>query len=344
MTGNAHVETVSAEAGRAAINSTGNYLSQTINGNDGANIPSSGSPDSHDTLKGGLGDDTYRVFASGDVINDTGGNDIVYTSGTSYFLYSTAAVETLSTSLHGGTESFYLIGNGASHLIIGSYGDNIVNSRSGNGEGNADTIIGLYGNDTFAVFLQGDVVREAVGQGFDTVVANTNYQLRDGTDIENLTVADQTSTDAGQQFTLRGNAFAQTLVGNDTANVLDGRGGDDLLIGRGGSDTFAFTTALVAGNVDRIQDFAAGDKIGLALDAFAGVTGGGILADEPVAGAAAADGDDRLVYGQATGRLWYDADGNDAGAAMLFATLAAGTPLRAGDFVIVAPVASLPSI
>ncbi|MCH4892153.1 hypothetical protein GO308_03385 [Sphingomonas sp. SFZ2018-12] len=337
------VETLSADTGTAPINVTGNWQSQTINGNDGANILSAGGPGAPDTLNGGLGDDTYRVFATGDVINDTGGNDIVYASGTSYFLYSTAAVETLSTSLHAGTESFYLVGNGASQVIIGNFGDNIINGRSGDGQGNPDTLIGLAGNDTFAVFLQGDVVREDVGQGSDIVVANASYQLREGTEIEVLTAVDQTATAASQQFTLRGNGFAQTIVGNDTVNVLDGRGGNDVLIGRGGNDTFAFTTALGSGNVDTIQDFAAGDRIGLASDIFGSVTADGIAAGEFVIGTAAADGDDRLIYDQATGRLWLDADGNGAGAAVLFAQLAAGTVLSASSFVVIAPVASLPA-
>jgi Ca2+-binding RTX toxin-like protein len=337
------VETLSADTGTAPINITGNWQSQTINGNDGANILSAGGPGAPDTLNGGLGDDTYRVFATGDVINDTGGNDIVYASGTSYFLYSTAAVETLSTSLHAGTESFYLVGNGASQVIIGNFGDNIINGRSGDGQGNPDTLIGLAGNDTFAVFLQGDVVREEVGQGSDIVVANASYQLREGTEIEVLTAVDQTATAASQQFTLRGNGFAQTIVGNDTVNVLDGRGGNDVLIGRGGNDTFAFTTALGSGNVDTIQDFAAGDRIGLASDIFGSVTADGIVAGEFVIGTAAADGDDRLIYDQATGRLWLDADGNGAGAAVLFAQLAAGTVLSASSFVVIAPVASLPA-
>ena len=48
-----------------------------------------------------------------------------------------------------------------------------------------------------------------------------------------------------------------------------------------------------------------------------------------------ADGNDRLLYNQVTGQLFFDADGNGAGAAFLFATLGAGTVLAASDFVVV---------
>jgi Ca2+-binding RTX toxin-like protein len=339
----ASVELLQAETSfqQIALNIEGNAFSQRIEGSGGANILSSGGGGGIDTLVGYLGDDIYRVFATGDVIEDTGGFDTVYASGTSYFLYATAGIEYLSAADQAGTDPIYLVGNGTSQVIAGNYGDNTLNGRGGDGSVQADTLVGLYGNDAYAVFGQGDVVREQAGQGIDTVYANADYQLRDGTEIEGLAAADAAS--AAGAFTLRGNDTAQTIVGNQAANMLDGRGGGDTLIGLGGADSFAFTTALGAGNVDTIQDFAAGDRIALASDVFAAVTEGGIAAGEWVLGTAAADADDRLIYDQASGKLWYDADGNGAGAAVQFAQLAAGTALAAADFVVVAPVASIPA-
>ena len=52
-------------------------------------------------------------------------------------------------------------------------------------------------------------------------------------------------------------------------------------------------------------------------------------------GAAAADGNDRIVYNAATGQLFYDADGNGAGAALLFATLQGAPALTAADFLVI---------
>ena len=107
-----------------------------------------------------------------------------------------------------------------------------------------------------------------------------------------------------------------------------------MLDGRGGADIFAFTTALGGGNVDQIADFLSGtDKIGLDDAVFAGIgTPGSFNANAFVAGSAALDADDRIVYNSATGQLFYDADGNGAGAQVLFATFAGSVPLTASDF------------
>ncbi|PAX07086.1 calcium-binding protein [Sphingomonas lenta] len=343
LSGGASVELLSAAAGTASINIGGNEQSQRLEGNDGANILSSGGGGGVDTMAGGLGDDTYRVFATGDVIEDTGGFDTVYASGTSYFLYSTAAVEYLSNSDQAGTEPIYLVGNGASQVIAGNYGNNILNGRGGDGQALPDTLIGLFGNDTYGVFSQGDVVREQAGQGADVVYASASYQLRQGTEVEALAAINGSAADAASAYTLRGNEVGQTVVGNAAANVVDGRGGADTLVGLGGADTFAFTTAPGTSNVDTIQDFGPEDLIGLASDVFAGVADGGVQAGELALGTAAQDGDDRLVYDQATGRLFYDADGSGAGAAVLFAQLAAGTVLTAASFTIVQPVGDIPA-
>ena len=52
-------------------------------------------------------------------------------------------------------------------------------------------------------------------------------------------------------------------------------------------------------------------------------------------GSAATTADHRVVYNQATGELYYDADGNGAGTAALFATLQGAPVLTASDFTVI---------
>jgi Ca2+-binding RTX toxin-like protein len=53
-----------------------------------------------------------------------------------------------------------------------------------------------------------------------------------------------------------------------------------------------------------------------------------------VAGTAAGDGSDRIIYDQATGNIFHDADGTGATAAVLFATVTPGTVLTNADFLV----------
>ena len=137
-------------------------------------------------------------------------------------------------------------------------------------------------------------------------------------------------------FNLTGNAFAQLIVGNNGNNTIDGKGGADVLVGAGGADTFAFTSALGGSNVDTIEGFEVGsDKIALDDAILADLNPGSMDANRFVIGSTAQDADDRIVYDPATGALWFDADGNGAGAAVQIAMLAGAPSLAASDFMVI---------
>ncbi len=54
-----------------------------------------------------------------------------------------------------------------------------------------------------------------------------------------------------------------------------------------------------------------------------------------VLGSGNVDSSDRIIYDQASGRVYYDADGSGSGAKVQFAAVTAGTVLTAADFFII---------
>jgi len=317
-------------------------------------------------LAGGLGDDQYVIDGSGDYIEEAAGqgNDRIYAS-VSHVLAFGASVETLSTGDNAGTAAINLTGNEFANLIVGNAGANLLSGAGGNdvldAKGGDDTLHGGLGDDTLyggagndlihggtgANYLAGgigddryvvdsgaDTVVELNGEGADRIFASVSYTLGAGLSVETLSTSDNAGTAA---IDLTGNALANTLVGNDGANILDGGAGSDFLDGKDGADIFAFTTALGAGNVDIVAGFVTGvDRLALDDAIFTALGAAGVLdAAAFVAGTAAADADDRIVYDGATGRLFYDADGNGAGAAILFATLQGAPTLAASDFLVI---------
>ena len=138
-----------------------------------------------------------------------------------------------------------------------------------------------------------------------------------------------------QIFGQAGNDVIKALGGND---FIRGGLGNDTLAGGAGFDNFVFDTALSAtANKDTITDFSvAADTIRIdnAIFTAFGAAVGAIAAGQFVIGTAALDGDDFIIYNSATGALTYDSNGNLAGGAVQFATLALNLALTNADIVV----------
>ena len=324
------VETIGTRntAGTDAINLTGNELANIVFGNAGANILNGKA--GADTMAGFGGNDFYYVDNAADRVVEAAseGTDRVFAS-VSYVLGAGVSVETLGTDFNAGTTAINLTGNELANNIFGNDGANSLDGKAG-----ADTLAGLGGNDFYYVDNGADRVVEAAGGGTDRVFASASYTLAAGVAVETLGTSNNAGTGA---INLTGNELANTIFGNNGANLLNGGAGADILAGLAGGDTFAFTTALGAGNVDRIVDFAGGsDRIALDDAIFTGLGGPGALAAGAFAtGAAAADADDRIIYNGATGALLFDADGVGGAAAVQFATLQGAPALAASDFQVI---------
>ena len=115
--------------------------------------------------------------------------------------------------------------------------------------------------------------------------------------------------------------------------IDSGEGNDQLTLGNK-AEKLLFDSALnAADNVDRIKKFESGkDMMFLDEDYFASPGAGPLDASEFRKGTSALDADDFIIYDKKTGSLYYDADGNGAGAQIKFAQLDPKTKLVASDF------------
>ncbi|MFI0844489.1 hypothetical protein [Mesorhizobium sp. IMUNJ 23232] len=310
--------------GSGADNISGLGGDDLINGGGGA-----------DSMAGGAGGDTCYVENAGDKVTEAagGGFDKVL-STVNYVLTANSEVELLTTRDTVATAAINLTGNALRQEIIGNAGVNTL--KDGGGAG--DLLRGLGDNDTYLVYASATTIAEAGGQGTaDRVLAAVDYKLGTGVSVEQMQTTSSTGTTG---INLTGNEFVQKIVGNAGTNLIDGKGGSDTLSGGSGTDYFTFTTALDgATNVDTITDFnVAADTIRLENAVFAALTATGALASgffRANATGTAQDVNDFIVYETDTGKLFYDADANGAGAAIQFALLNGHPTITAADFTVI---------
>ncbi len=351
----------------SALSIQGNEFAQEIVGNAGSNVLRGGAgddvirglagddvlvgDDGLDTLFGGSGDDTYYLDDNDVVVEAAGeGADRIATS-ISYMLSVGSSIEVLEVVTSSSTDDVSLTGNELDNTIIGNAGDNILRGGAGSdrllglngndlliggeiGSTDRDEMAGGAGDDTYYVFSSADRVVELPGEGLaDRVATRVNFALEAGAEVERLEAGDSSATFA---LDLSGSDSGNILTGNAGSNVLNGRAGSDRLIGLGGSDTFVFSNALGTGNIDIIEDMASGvDKIALDSRIFTAFNPGTLDAATFRHGAVAIGADDRILYDDATGALYYDRDGAGGAAAVQFATLTAHLALTASDFSII---------
>ena len=137
---------------------------------------------------------------------------------------------------YGGNGNDFINGLGGDDTLVGNGG----NDRLFGGTG-MDAMTGGVGNDTYYVDDALDTVIEAVGGGFDVVLASVNYALAAGQEIERLVTTSVAGTGA---LMLTGNEINNQIYGNNGANIIDGLGGRDLMTGYGGNDSYYVDNAL----------------------------------------------------------------------------------------------------
>ena len=323
--------------GTGNLNGTGNALNNTLVGNAGNNLLNGGAGD--DYMVGGAGDDIYIVGSLGDKTIELAGGGI--DTVRSYITWTLADnVERLELL---GTDNLNGTGNSLKNTLVGNAGNNLLNGGAGD-----DYMVGGAGDDIYIVASAGDQTIELAGGGTDTVRSYITWTLAANVErLELLGTDNLNGTGNSLNNTLVGNAGNNDLSGGAGNDYLSGGAGNDTLIGGAGNDTlvggagedrFLFNATLnAATNVDTILDFSVLDDTILLENAiFAKLTTTGTLNSGFFrVGSAAADADDYIIYNNSTGALFYDADGNGAGAAIQFAKLSAGLALTHDNFVVV---------
>lgn len=196
---------------------------------------------------------------------------------------------------------------------------------------------GEGGTDTLD-FRGGGAVIIALDNAFD---AGGRAEGDSWSGIENLIGSrgeDRLAGD-GAANRLTGGGGADVISGGAGNDTIEGGEGIDILTGGSGHDAFLIRRAAEGGDV--ITDFSAlapgnDDRIALALSGFdLSLPAGAVAATRFRARAdnLAQDADDRFIFRTSDTTLWFDADGNGSGGAILVADLQAGAVLTAADIV-----------
>jgi Ca2+-binding RTX toxin-like protein len=280
----------------------GNEDNDTIYGDEGGDYLFGGEGD--DTIYGGssqvdavdLGFDVIYGGGGTDTIYGNAGNDYIYGGDGADFLVGGTGDDTLSA----GTSTLDIAGLTADFI---KGGDGVDTIYANNGD---NTLLGGAGNDIINGYGGDDVI---YGGAFAVDATDTTDNIYGGAgndDIRGNGGADYLYGEAGDDSIIGG-------LGND--NIYGGDGNDYL---RGGldNDRFYFNTALNAStNMDTIQNFTPGeDKIMLSQAIFAGI-GSTLDLSEYYFNATPTNASPSIIYSQATGQLFFDANGNVNGSA-----------------------------
>jgi Ca2+-binding RTX toxin-like protein len=288
-------------------------------------------------LDGGDGDDALAGEGGADLLDGGAGNDLLAGGAGNDIVEGGNGIDTLDFSAAASAVIIDLkLTGGQTNADEGT--DRISGVESLIGSAFADRFFGNFFDNRFEVGAGADIVYAWTGNDQIFGGADADLLVGDGGDdvIEGGDAADR----------LYGGTGNDRMLGGDGGDILFGSAGIDYFDGGDGADRLyvdgvAADICFIGGNVagtDRIFGFVSGATD---LQVRAAGFGGAVGAFAFVQGATPAPGSAQQVflYDTDDGRLYFDADGNGAGARVLVCQLfspTSGVPaLAAGDILLV---------
>ena len=259
-----------------------------------------------DIISAGDGADTVYGLASADTIYGGAGDD---------FIYGGRGDDTS----HGGDNNDRLYGDLGDDEQYGDTGSDVIYSGRG-----ADLLDGGVGVGSDTAYYSS----EKTGAIINLLDQTLNAGSADGDTLLNFesifgsNIASDNITGSNANETILGNGGADILNGSGGNDTLRGGLGVDTLNGGIGADKFQYTALNEVGDV--IINYEAVDDFQFTRAAFGNLVGANVAAVNflsVASGHAAATVSQLFIFDQALDQLWYDADGSNAGAAVLVADL-----------------------
>ena len=317
----------------------------------------------NDTILGGEQDDALNGGADQDLLFGGNGNDTINGDNGRDTLLGETGNDSISggegsDSINGGDDHDELSGEGGFDTIEGGAGNDTI--RVGNGN---DTLDGGNGVDTLLEINDGDFIltnTSFIGRGNDQI---SNFELAhfhgggsdnlmDASAVTNIVVilegaaGNDTIIGGTENDTLKGLNDADILRGEKGNDLLEGNSGDDTLIGGDGDDILTgglgsdqFTFTKISDYLDIITDFAPNnDQLVFSASGFDPnlVSGSSIDESQFTVGTIATNIDQRFIYDNSKGNLFFDPDGSGAVTQTLVANLNDNPTLAHHDIYITA--------
>ncbi len=233
-------------------------------------------------LTGGVSFSLAEIISgnSGTVGDGRGGTDTLLNfetiSVTGSNFADTFTGSALGDEISGMSGADLIAGGSGNDTLSGGEGNDTISGDAGNdmiaGDGGSDSLLGGDGDDTLAGGAGTDTLDG--GSGNDTAYYDLSEGATGGVQLRvsgNFVQVNNSVTDTLrliERIEVRGSSFADTIQGGLGNETIAGMSGNDSLSGGGGNDTFLYfaadpsnTGALLAQGVDRIVDFAPGDRI-----------------------------------------------------------------------------------